>query len=110
MRNRVVPRSTALKTVVDVGMVVSLALFGSASATAASTASGGAVSGTPLVARPTATAVPEATTIPTRGEFDCNGFSPVETPARGALCADVRGILGVDNDNTWDGRFFDNGT
>ena len=53
--------------------------------------------------------MPKATSIPKRGEFDCNGFSPVETPARGSLCTDVRGILGVDNANTWGGRFFDNG-
>jgi hypothetical protein len=108
MSSRFVPRSTTLKTVVALGMLVGLGLFGSANASAASTASGSAVPGH-LVARPTATAVPKATTIPKRGEFDCNGVSPVETPARGALCADVRGILGVDNANTWDGRFFDNG-
>ena len=30
----------------------------------------------------TATSVPTAASIPKRGEFDCNGDSPVETPAR----------------------------
>jgi hypothetical protein len=108
MSHRFVPRSTTLKMVVALGLTVGLGLFGSAGASAASAASGSAAAG-PLVARPTATAVPKATSIPKRGEFDCNGFSPVETPARGSLCTDVRGILGVDNANTWGGRFFDNG-
>jgi hypothetical protein len=96
MSNRFVTGSNAFKTVVAIGMLVGLELFGTAN-----TASGSAVTGNQLVAMPNATAVPKASTIPKRGEFDCNGFSPVETPARGSLCADVRGILGVDNANTW---------
>ncbi|MGH9918944.1 MAG: hypothetical protein ACRD6W_08775, partial [Nitrososphaerales archaeon] len=56
-----------------------------------------------------ATTVPNAVSIPSRGEFDCNGDSPVEVPTRADLCTDVRGFLGVSNANTWDGRFYDNG-
>jgi hypothetical protein len=44
-----------------------------------------------------------------RGELDCNGFSPVQSPIRGNLCADIRGFLGISNSNTWGGRFYDNG-
>jgi hypothetical protein len=84
-------------------------VFGSAGATVANAASTAGGSGTPLVAMPDATTVPQAVSLPKRGEFDCNGFSPVETPARGELCTDIRGILGVDNANTWSGRFYDNG-
>jgi hypothetical protein len=43
------------------------------------------------------------------GELDCNGFSPVQKPLRGAECTDIRGFLGVNNSNTWGGRFYDNG-
>ena len=35
-----------------------------------------------------------------RGELDCNGFSPVQSPIRGNLCADIRGFLGISNSNT----------
>jgi hypothetical protein len=44
-----------------------------------------------------------------RGELDCNGFSPVQKPLRANECADIRGFLGVNNSNTWGGRFYDNG-
>ena len=44
------------------------------------------------------------------GELDCNGFSPVQKPLRGTMnCADIRGDLGHSNQNTWGGRFYDNG-
>jgi len=88
---------------------VTLVGLGSASATAADIASTSAVGGTQLGARPFGASVATAASIPKQGEFDCNGDSPVETPARSALCTDVRGILGVDNANTWGGRFYDNG-
>src|SRR5579871_2553730 len=44
-----------------------------------------------------------------RGELDCNGFSPVQKILRAMSCTDIRGIQGVDNPNTWSGKFFDNG-
>ena len=44
-----------------------------------------------------------------RGELDCNGFSPVQKALRANECTDIRGDLGVDNSNTWGGRFYDNG-
>jgi hypothetical protein len=44
-----------------------------------------------------------------RGELDCNGFSPVQKPLRANECADIRGFSGIDNSNTWGGRFYDNG-
>jgi hypothetical protein len=43
------------------------------------------------------------------GELDCNGDSPVQKPVREANCTDIRGLLGVDNQNTWGGKFYDNG-
>jgi hypothetical protein len=44
------------------------------------------------------------------GELDCNGDSPVQKPLRqSALCTDIRGLSGVDNANTWGGKFYDNG-
>jgi hypothetical protein len=44
------------------------------------------------------------------GELDCNGYSRRQQSVhRFALCADVQGIGGVHNRNTWNGRFFDNG-
>src|SRR5271165_5570382 len=44
-----------------------------------------------------------------RGNLDCNGFSPVQQGLRGQECTDIRGDLGIDNANTWGGRFYDNG-
>jgi hypothetical protein len=46
---------------------------------------------------------------PARGELDCNGDSPVQKPLRAMNCTDIRGIQGVDNANTWGGKFYDNG-
>jgi hypothetical protein len=44
------------------------------------------------------------------GELDCNGDSPVQRAQRPTMsCTDIRGLAGVDNQNTWDGRFYDNG-
>ncbi|MHB8245057.1 MAG: hypothetical protein ACYDGN_06810 [Acidimicrobiales bacterium] len=45
-----------------------------------------------------------------QGNLDCNGFSPVQKPLRPSLCTDVRGFLGTNNQNTWGGHFYDNGT
>jgi hypothetical protein len=44
------------------------------------------------------------------GELDCNGKSTAQQSVkRTMLCTDIRGIAGVNNRNTWDGRFYDNG-
>ncbi len=44
------------------------------------------------------------------GELDCNGYSVRQHSIKRTIpCADIRGIKGVTNDNTWHGRFFDNG-
>jgi hypothetical protein len=44
------------------------------------------------------------------GELDCNGNSPAQQSVKlSMLCTDVKGIAGVDNANTWGGRFYDNG-
>ncbi|HUZ00633.1 MAG TPA: hypothetical protein VMU89_09805 [Thermomicrobiaceae bacterium] len=43
------------------------------------------------------------------GELDCNGYSTIQKSIRGTMnCTDVRGLAGVDNANTWGGRFYDN--
>jgi len=42
-------------------------------------------------------------------ELDCNGDSPIQKEFRPMSCTDIRGIEGVDNANTWGGRFYDNG-
>jgi hypothetical protein len=47
--------------------------------------------------------------VPANGELDCNGDSPVQAPLRAFNCTDIRGFAGVDNQNTWGGRFYDNG-
>ena len=44
-----------------------------------------------------------------RGQLDCNGFSTVQKPLHAGECTDIRGVAGVDNYNTWGGRFYDNG-
>jgi hypothetical protein len=44
-----------------------------------------------------------------QGELDCNGFSPVQKELHAGECTDIRGDLGVNNSNTWGGRFYDNG-
>jgi hypothetical protein len=43
------------------------------------------------------------------GELDCNGFSTIQKSVRPSTCTDIKGILGVDNQNTWGGKFYDNG-
>jgi hypothetical protein len=42
-------------------------------------------------------------------ELDCNGDSPTYKSVREMTCTDIKGILGVDNQNTWGGKFYDNG-
>ncbi|MGA2211393.1 MAG: hypothetical protein ABSH30_17380 [Acidimicrobiales bacterium] len=45
-----------------------------------------------------------------QGELDCNGDSPVQKALRHSnLCTDIRGFAGVNNANTWGGKFYDNG-
>ncbi len=43
------------------------------------------------------------------GELDCNGYSKIQRSLRNMTCTDIKGILGVDNKNTWGGKFYDNG-
>jgi hypothetical protein len=43
------------------------------------------------------------------GELDCNADSPIQTSVREMTCTDIKGILGVNNKNTWGGKFYDNG-
>ncbi len=45
----------------------------------------------------------------TVGELDCNGYSPAQKSLRAMTCTDIKGIAGVDNQNTWGGKFYDNG-
>lgn len=56
-----------------------------------------------------ATTAPASYTPAATGELDCNGFSPVQKPLRASECTDIRGFAGVDNSNTWGGKFYDNG-
>jgi hypothetical protein len=49
-----------------------------------------------------------SSTIAKTGELDCNGDGP-QTSLRAMTCTDIKGILGVDNPNTWGGKFYDNG-
>ncbi|MGH9297034.1 MAG: hypothetical protein ACRDZP_03550, partial [Acidimicrobiales bacterium] len=48
-------------------------------------------------------------------ELDCNGRSKIphsskfQHPVRAMLCTDIRGLNGVNNSNTWGGKFYDNG-
>jgi hypothetical protein len=111
MKRHNVLRHNLLASFIAVGMMAGLGLVGGASATAATAPVRASTGGThpKLVAMPYAKTVPKAAAIPARGEFDCNGFSPLEKPVRAELCTDIRGSLGVDNANTWSGRFYDNG-
>jgi hypothetical protein len=103
-------RRGALKAFSALGLMMGLGLFGMAGTVVGSAAPAGATAKQPhLVAMPYATKVPKAVSIPKRGEFDCNGDSPVEKPSRAELCTDIRGLEGVQNANTWGGKFYDNG-
>ena len=43
------------------------------------------------------------------GGLDCNGVSPIQKTVNNKVCTDIKGINGVNNSNTWGGRFYDNG-
>ena len=43
------------------------------------------------------------------GGLDCNGMSPVQKTVNNKVCTDIRGIYGIHNKFTRDGRFYDNG-
>ncbi len=60
---------------------------------------------------PVAQAAAKAATIKpgATGELDCNGYSKSQRSQREMTCTDIKGILGVDNRNTWGGKFYDNG-
>jgi hypothetical protein len=83
-------------SILAAGAALSLAAPGLTAAVTTSTA--GAAVRAPLPgARPSAGVRPNAV-----GELDCNGFSPIQRPAKpGLVCADPRGPDG--------GRFYDNG-
>ncbi len=95
----------AKRTIARCALVLGIAaMFGiAATASLASTAGAQASSGA-APARAAASYTPAAT-----GELDCNGDSPVQKPVRASNCTDIRGIAGVDNSNTWGGKFYDNG-
>ena len=49
------------------------------------------------------------TTSSNTGELDCNGDSPIQQSLRISMnCTDIRGFKGINNNNTWDSRFYDN--
>jgi hypothetical protein len=53
--------------------------------------------------------LPGAASAKTAGELDCNGQSPLGTAVHAPLaCTDIRGFNNEWNQNTWDGRFYDN--
>jgi len=80
------------------------AMFGIAATTSLVSPAGAQASSGTTRAQASASYTPAAT-----GELDCNGFSPVQKPVRASNCTDIRGIQGVDNSNTWGGKFYDNG-
>jgi hypothetical protein len=67
-----------------------------------------AMAGTPIAGAVRPTTSPQVH-LKARGLMDCNGFSPVQKLLRPMLCTDIRGISGVNNSNTWGGKFYDNG-
>ena len=45
-----------------------------------------------------------------RGALDCNGYSPAQQSIKPTgACTDVRGFAGIENANTDEGHFYDNG-
>ena len=98
VRRRVNPRIRR-----GASMFAAAAMIGALTAGLQSTAGAHTTSGT-AGARTTASYTPAAS-----GELDCNGFSPVQKAVRASECTDIRGINGVDNQNTWGGKFYDNG-
>ena len=89
-KHKILRGATALAVAVLCGIATTLSLI---SAAGAQTSAGTSSSYTPAAT----------------GELDCNGFSPVQKPVRGNECTDIRGIAGVNNANTWGGKFYDNG-
>ena len=49
-----------------------------------------------------------ATSVGAVTALDCNGFSPIQKMLRPMNCTDVRGFAGIDNANSWGGKFYDN--
>ena len=95
-------RRSVLAGVVAVAAAGGLACFGVVSGAAAQTAKP-EPGGSPLTAhhwvKPAAA-----------GNLDCNGMSPVQrTMLLNKVCTDIKGMYGIDNKNTWGGRFYDNG-
>jgi hypothetical protein len=43
------------------------------------------------------------------GGLDCNGMSPIQKTINNKVCTDIKGIRGINNKFTYDGRFYDNG-
>jgi hypothetical protein len=80
------------------------ALFGITMTASLVSAPGAQASAGTTSARTAASYTPAKT-----GELDCNGFSPAQKEVRASECTDIRGIEGVDNSNTWGGKFYDNG-
>ncbi len=53
--------------------------------------------------------LPGAASAKSAAELDCNGQSPLGTAVHAPLaCTDIRGFNNEWNQNTWDGRFYDN--
>jgi hypothetical protein len=53
--------------------------------------------------------LPGAASAKSASELDCNGQSPLGTAVHAPLaCTDIRGFNNEWNQNTWDGRFYDN--
>jgi hypothetical protein len=64
-----------------------------------------------FVLGPAATAQAQTTSSTAVGGLDCNGDSPIQQSVHAsAACTDIRGFNNADNANTYDGRFYDNGT
>jgi len=100
-------RSRLARVVVTATAACGLALSGVAAASAAHTAKPAPsykpeAGGSPLTAK-------AWTTPNSLGGLDCNGMSPVQKTVNNKVCTDIKGILGVNNSNTWGGRFYDNG-
>ena len=100
-------RSRLARVAVTAVAACGLALSGVAAASAAH------------VAKPAPTYKPEAGGSPQTakawtkpnaiGGLDCNGVSPTQKTVNNKVCTDIKGINGVNNSNTWGGRFYDNG-
>lgn len=67
------------------------------------------LSGSTAVAAGATTGSTSSYTPAATGELDCNGYSTVQKAVHASNCTDIRGIQGVSNQNTWGGRFYDNG-